>query len=172
MKEVGEVLSSSNGIPVLLIVVVSVIVLLLFAKLGFFRFKGKGLVVGKTENELRAILLKQKEFIHQYFSCITQEILANLEKMGIDSTYVQVNFVVEKVIDQWLGWMLVNHISDNEHYVNLKIEQSKMIMTKALGLVNRSLLQDTELMEYLNKECERASIEVIKGILEIYKLEN
>lgn len=171
MKEAGEVLTSSNGIAIVVIFILAVILLLLLARLGYFSFKGKGLTVGKTENEVRSILLKQKEFLLQYCSYLSQSIVSDLAKKGIEITYINIDYVVEKTVDEWLGWLLVNNICEDDAYVNLKIQQTKLIMLKAIGRVNPELLQKQELVNYFNILCEKTTKEIIKGMLGVYKME-
>lgn len=171
MKEAGEVLTSSNGIAIAVIFILAIILLLLLARLGYFSFKGKGLTVGKTENEVRSTLLKQKEFLLQYCSYLSQSIVSDLAKKGIEITYINIDYVVEKTVDEWLGWLLVNHITEEEAYIKLKTQQTKLIMLKAIGRVNPELLQNEELVNYFNSLCEKTTKDIIKGMLSVYKTE-
>lgn len=171
MKEAGEVLTSSNGIAIAVIFILAVILLLLLARLGYFSFKGKGLTVGKTENEVRSTLLKQKEFLLQYCSYLSQSIMSDLVKNGIEITYINIDYVVEKTVDEWLGWLLVNHITEDDAYLKLKTQQTKLIMLKAIGRVNAELLQNEELVNYFNVLCEKTTKDIIKGMLSVYKTE-
>ena len=171
MKEVGEVLTSNNGIAIAVIFILAIILLLLLARLGYFSFKGKGLTVGKTENDIRSTLLKQKEFLLQYCSYLTQSIISDLNKKGIDIPYIQIDYVVEKTVDEWLGWLLVNHISSDEAYIKLKIQQTKLIMYKALGRVDPKLLQDEDILAYFHALCEKITNDIVKGMLSIYNNE-
>lgn len=171
MKEAGEVLTSSNGIAIAVIFILAVILLLLLARLGYFSFKGKGLTVGKTENEVRSTLLKQKEFLLQYCSYLSQSIVSDLVKKGIEITYINIDYVVEKTVDEWLGWLLVNHITEEDAYIKLKTQQTKLIMLKAIGRVNPELLQNEELVNYFNSLCEKTTKDIIKGMLSVYKTE-
>lgn len=171
MKEAGEVLTSSNGIAIAVIFILAVILLLLLARLGYFSFKGKGLTVGKTENEVRSTLLKQKEFLLQYCSYLSQSIVSDLVKKGIEITYINIDYVVEKTVDEWLGWLLVNNITEEDAYIKLKTQQTKLIMLKAIGRVNPELLQNEELVNYFNSLCEKTTKDIIKGMLSVYKTE-
>lgn len=171
MKEAGDVLTSSNGIAIAVIFILAVILLLLLARLGYFSFKGKGLTVGKTENEVRSTLLKQKEFLLQYCSYLSQSIVSDLVKKGIEITYINIDYVVEKTVDEWLGWLLVNHITEEDAYIKLKTQQTKLIMLKAIGRVNPELLQNEELVNYFNSLCEKTTKDIIKGMLSVYKTE-
>ena len=171
MSEFFNVLEGGNGIAILIILVIFTILLLVFGRHGYFSFTGKGLRVGRTEGELRTILLKQKEFLLQYCSYLTLTIISDLSKLGIELSYVSVDYVVEKVVDEWLGWLLVNHILEEEAYVSLKVKQTKLIMLKAVGRVNSQLLQDENLVSYFDNLCERVTKEIIKGILSVYRNE-
>ena len=154
------------------ILLLAIILLLLLSRLGYFSFKVKGLAIGQTENEVRAILLKQKEFLLQYCSYLTQSIISDLQKKNVVISYINTDYVVEKVVDEWLGWLLVNHISEEEAYVKLKVQQTRLIMLKAIGRVNADLLQNEALMEYFDNLCECATLTIIKGVLSVYKMEN
>ena len=172
MESVSKILTSSNGITILLLVFIGIAVFMLLGKAGYFSFKGKNVTIGRTENEVRSVLLKQKEFVLQYCSYLTQNIISDLAKVNIEVTYVNTDYVVEKVVDEWLGWLLVNHISEEEAYVKLKVQQTRLIMLKAIGRVNADLLQNEALMEYFDNLCECATLTIIKGVLSVYKMEN
>ena len=78
---------------------------------------------------------------------------------------------VEKVVDEWLGWLFVNHITSDQAYIDLKTQQTKLIMLKAIGKVNPDLLQSETLMSYFDGICKRSTAEIIKGVLSVYKQE-
>lgn len=172
MESVAKILVSPNGVVILLLVFIGIAVFMLLGKAGYFSFKNKNFSVGRTEGEIRATLLKQKEFLLQYCSYLTLMIISDLAKFGVDDvSYVNTDYVVEKVVDEWLGWLLVNHVTDDEAYIKLKTQQSKLIMLKAIGRVNSSLLQQEELLKYFDKVCEKSTKEIINGILGVYKME-
>ena len=167
MESVSKILISSNGITILLLVFIGIAVFMLLGKAGYFSFKGKNVTIGRTEGEVRATLLKQKEFLLQYCSYLTLMIISDLAKFGVkDVSYVNTDYVVEKVVDEWLGWLLVNHA-----YIKLKTQQSRLIMLKAIGRVNSELLQKEELLNYFEGICEKCTKEIINGVLGVYKIE-
>lgn len=172
MDQIGKIFASSNGVPIAIICVTAIIIFLLLGKFGLFSFQGKGLSIGKTEDELRAVLLKQKEFLLQYCSYLTQLIISDMGKINIQVSYINTNYVVEKIVDQWLGWLLVNHISEDDAYVRLKVQQAKLTMFKAIGKVNKELLQNDDLKNYFEVICEKSTKEIIKGLLAVYKLDS
>lgn len=171
MGSIEKILVSANGVTILLLVFIGIAIFMLLGKAGYFSFKGKRVTIGRTENEVRSILLKQKEFVLQYCSYLTQNIIFDLAKVNIEVTYVNTDYVVEKVVDEWLGWLFVNHVSNDQAYIELKTQQTKLIMLKAIGKVNPDLLQSEELVKYFDDICKRATIDIIKGVLSVYKQE-
>lgn len=171
MESIEKILVSANGVTILLLVFIGIAIFMLLGKAGYFSFKGKRVMIGRTENEVRSILLKQKEFVLQYCSYLTQNIILDLAKVNIEVTYVNTDYVVEKVVDEWLGWLFVNHVSNDQAYIELKTQQTKLIMLKAIGKVNPDLLQSEELLKYFDDLCKRATIDIIKGVLSVYKQE-
>lgn len=172
MENVEKILVSANGVAILLLIFIGVAIFLLLGKAGCFSFKNKNIIIGRSEDEVRAVILKQKEFLLQYCSYLTLMVISDLAKFGVDDvSYVNTDYVVEKVVDGWLGWLLVNHVTDDEAYVKLKIQQSRLIMFKAIWRVNPSLLQKEELVHYFDSICEKTTKEIIKGVLGVYDLE-
>lgn len=171
MESIEKILVSANGVTILLLVFIGIAIFMLLGKAGYFSFKGKRVIIGRTENEVRSILLKQKEFVLQYCSYLTQNIILDLAKVNIEVTYVNTDYVVEKVVDEWLGWLFVNHVSNDQAYIELKTQQTKLIMLKAIGKVNPDLLQSEDLLKYFDELCKRATIDIIKGVLSVYKQE-
>ena len=171
MESVENILTSANGVTILILIFIGVAIFMLLGKAGYFSFKGKNVTIGRTENEVRSVLLKQKEFVLQYCSYLTQNIISDLAKVNVEVTYVNTDYVVEKVVDEWLGWLFVNHITDDQAYIDLKTQQTKLIMLKAIGKVNPDLLQSENLMKYFDEICQRSTTDIIKGVLSVYNQE-
>lgn len=171
MESVAKILTGTNGVQILLLCFIGVAVFMLLGKAGYFSFKGSKVTIGRTENEVRAVLLKQKEFVLQYCSYLTQSIISDMAKMNVEVTYVNTDYVVEKVVDEWLGWLFVNHICMDQSYIDLKMHQTRLIMLKAIGKVNPSLLQSERLVKYFDDICKKATTDIIKGVLAVYKNE-
>ena len=171
MESVEKILTSANGVTILILIFIGVAIFMLLGKAGYFSFKGKNVTIGRTENEVRSVLLKQKEFVLQYCSYLTQNISSDLAKVNVEVTYVNTDYVVEKVVDEWLGWLFVNHITDDQAYIDLKTQQTKLIMLKAIGKVNPDLLQNESIMNYFDDICKKSTTDIIKGVLSVYKQE-
>lgn len=115
--------------------------------------------------------MKQKEFLLQYCSYLTQRIISDLAQKGIKVDYVTTDYVVEKIVDEWLGWLIVNHITDDERYIEMKTQQARLIMYKAIGKVNARLLQNSQLHEYFENIVKSVTKDIVIGVLSIYKIE-
>lgn len=115
-ESIGNVLISNNAIVVLVTLLILVIVAAVLAKVGIFQFKGKGVTIGGDEDE-RAIIRQQTEW--------TQLFIQSLQQLPIfegNDTYHTL-YVLEKVFDEVLNWIVFNHISDGENYISIKQEK-------------------------------------------------
>ena len=115
-ESIGNVLTSNNAIAVLITVLILVIVAAVLAKVGIFQFKGKGVTIGGDEDE-RAIIRQQTEW--------TQLFIQSMQQLPIfegSDTYHTL-YILEKVFDEVLSWIVFNHISDSENYISIKQEK-------------------------------------------------
>ena len=107
---------SNNAIAVLVTLLILVIVAAVLAKVGVFQFKGKGVTIGGDEDE-RAIIRQQTEW--------TQLFIQSMQQLPIfegSDTYHTL-YILEKVFDEVLSWIVFNHISDSENYISIKQEK-------------------------------------------------
>lgn len=115
-ESIGNVLTSNNAIAVLITLLILVIVAAVLAKVGIFQFKGKGVTIGGDEDE-RAIIRQQTEW--------TQLFIQSMQQLPIfegSDTYHTL-YILEKVFDEVLNWIVFNHISDSENYISIKQEK-------------------------------------------------
>lgn len=115
-ESIGNVLTSNNAVAVLITLLILVIVAAVLAKVGIFQFKGKGVTIGGDEDE-RAIIRQQTEW--------TQLFIQSMQQLTIfegNDTYHTL-YVLEKVFDEVLNWIVFNHISDGENYISIKQEK-------------------------------------------------
>lgn len=115
-ESIGNVLTSNNAVAVLITLLILVIVAAVLAKVGIFQFKGKGVTIGGDEDE-RAIIRQQTEW--------TQLFIQSMQQLPIfegSDTYHTL-YILEKVFDEVLNWIVFNHISDSENYISIKQEK-------------------------------------------------
>lgn len=115
-------------------------------------------------------MIKEKEYTIMFCSNLIQQIISDLKFRGLDIGYVNISYVLEKVVIEWLGWLMVNNINGSEEYINNKCQQVEFIILKGVGKVNIDLLQKASLKEYIHEECYKWTRELINGLLTIKKL--
>mgnify|MGYP003312938289 CR=1 FL=1 len=115
-EAVGNILTSSNALLVLITLVILVLVISILAKLGIFSLNIKGVNIGGDEDE-RAIIRQQTEW--------SQLFILGLQKHPIFKGYDTYHtlWVLEKMFDEVLNWIVFNHISDSENYISIKQEK-------------------------------------------------
>ena len=115
-ESISNVLTSGNATAVLLTLIMLVIVLAILAKKGIFQFNGKGVTIGDNEDE-RAVIRQQTEWSQLFVQSMRQ--LPIFE--GSDTYHTL--YILEKVFDEVLSWIVFNHISDSENYISIKQEK-------------------------------------------------
>ena len=113
---IKSVLTGQNALAVLITITVLVIILAILAKKGIFQFNGKGITIGGDEDE-RAIIRQQTEW--------SQLFILGLQNHPIFKGYNEYHtlWVLEKMFDEVLNWIVFNHISDSENYISIKQEK-------------------------------------------------
>lgn len=115
-RAISDVLTSGNAPSVLLTILLLIIIIAILAKLGIFRLNVKGVNIGGDEDE-RAIIRQQTEW--------SQLFILGLQKHPIFKGYNEYHtlWVLEKMFDEVLNWIVFNHISDSENYISIKQEK-------------------------------------------------
>ena len=115
-EAIGTVLTSKNAHPILITILLLIIIIAILAKLGIFRLNVKGVNIGGNEDE-RAIIRQQTEW--------SQLFILGLQNHPIFKGYNEYHtlWVLEKVFDEVLNWIVFNHISDSENYISIKQEK-------------------------------------------------
>lgn len=115
-RAISDVLTSGNAYSVLLTILLLIIIIAILAKLGIFRLNVKGVNIGGDEDE-RAIIRQQTEW--------SQLFILGLQQHPIFKGYNEYHtlWVLEKMFDEVLNWIVFNHISDSENYISIKQEK-------------------------------------------------
>lgn len=113
---IGGVLTSGNAWMVLISFLVVILVASILAKKGILQLNVHGVKFGGDEDE-RAIIRQQTEW--------SQLFIASMQQLDIfegSDTYHTL-YVLEKIFDEVLNWIVFNHISDSENYISIKQEK-------------------------------------------------
>lgn len=152
MGSISEIVNGSNGIPVLVFIMLVLLGLYWSAKRGLVSFKGKGLSVGKTrENELR--IIREQMQAMEYMADASINSLP--EELRTGSSYYRAKYVIAKFRDLMEQCIIYNHITKDPIYIRLKQDEAYNIIMK---LTDDKFFRTPEFKAYLN--------DLVKSILE------
>lgn len=119
---VNNLLESKAFIPSLLFVIGLVVTAIIGVKQGWFKFRGKGITIGKDENE-RRIIRQQMEYLHTRCDSLESYLPKGLDHYR--SLYVISQFTnfLENII-------IYNHIKNDTEYIQLKFEMAYSLVLK------------------------------------------
>ena len=115
-ESIRDVLVSSNAIAVLISIIVLILIVAFLAKKGIFQLNVHGVQVGGNEDE-RAVIRQQTEWSELFIQS-----MRHLPMLSAYDNYHTL-YVLEKVFDEVLSWIVFNHISDSENYISIKQEK-------------------------------------------------
>lgn len=115
-KAISTVLTSSNALLSISFIVVLIILISILAKLGVFSLHVRGIRIGGDEDE-RAIIRRQIEWTELQIQAMANESIFE----GFD-TY-RTKYIMERVFDEIISWIIFNHISDDIGYISIKQEK-------------------------------------------------
>lgn len=116
---IKEVLVSSNGIFVTLILLVLIFVilslLLILIKSGLLKINTKHILLGNRVSE-RELIRRQIEKAHEFIMSIEGKI--NTDNTKYNGYFTK--FILERVYDKAIEWIIFNHITVNQIYIQDK----------------------------------------------------
>ena len=104
--------AGKSGLPVLVTVVVIILILMFAVKKGWVSFRGHGLEVGESKD--RNLIRNQFEYV----DAICNAKFVKLHEHIKDEFLCK--HIIDKVIDLFQLWVVVNNMSDDENYVRAK----------------------------------------------------
>lgn len=144
-ETIKAVLVSDNALSVLSTIIILIILLSVLAKLGIFKLNIKGLTIGEGENE-RTIIRQQIEWSEVFIQGLQKHPIFN----GYDEYHTL--WVLEKMFDEVLNWIVFNHISDSENYISIKQEK---IWNLVLTLVTEEKFTGKEFQDIVYESTEK-----------------
>lgn len=119
-ESLKDIFVSDNFGSIIIGISALIILLAYLVKKGIFSFKGKGLTVGISNEEELSIVRKQIEFC----SADTNNMLRDIMKTA-DNTEINIykaKYTIERVFDEMIKIVVLNHISTDSTYIMLKQE--------------------------------------------------
>lgn len=163
-QTIGDVLTSTNALQTLIVLVVIILIVALLAKANVLNINTKHLHFGmSSSDEERTVIREQIDWVHTYLQGLESKIRSVAsDHMLVYGGYFT-KYILEVVFDEIVKWITFNNIEDTERYVTVKQE-------KICSLVYAQGVRD----EYHSKEFARLICqwveEIIKKLIEIRKL--
>lgn len=158
-ETIGQILTSSNALIVLMFLLVILLVAVILIKNGYINFDTESLRIGYADRE-RNIIKQQQDYVWLHL----QDMEANLDKpKDYDKTLGQM--IIMAMYIEYVSWISFNHLTKSDAYISLK--QNRLV-----ALVNRYTVKEQfkadDFIEYIRKDTKETIYELIK-IREVYK---
>ena len=144
-QAIEKILLSDNSTIVLFFLIVIMLLLAHFSKKGVFKWHTEKLTIGVSENE-RAIIRQQVEWAE-----LEIESLAFAERFSRVDEW-RTKFILEKLFDEVLQWIIFNHITDSPEYISIKQEK---IWNLTQTFVIKDEFKSEEFKDFIYKEVEK-----------------
>ena len=144
-QAIEKILLSDNSAIVLFFLVIIILLLAHFSKKGVFKWHTERLTIGASENE-RAIIRQQVEWAElEIESLASMEIFSNVDEW-------RTKYILEKMFDEILQWIIFNHIKDSPEYISIKQEK---IWNMTQTLVVREEFRSDAFKDFIYKEVDK-----------------
>lgn len=158
-ETIGQILTSSNALIVLMFLLVIVLVAVILIKNGYINFDNESLRIGYADRE-RNIIKQQQDYVWLHL----QDIEANIEKpKDYDATLGQM--IIMAMYIEYVSWISFNHLTKSDAYISVK--QNRLV-----SIVNRYTVKEQfkgeGFIEFIRKDTKDTIYELIK-IREVYK---
>ena len=167
METIQNILTSQNAPMILFFMLIAFFVLAIMAQKGVFKLEKNGVQIGKPEKDTRAMLLKMSNFISEFCDAECISLCSDMANKGFEMNEQNAQYVFSFVQIEIDSWILVNHISDNDFYLQGRIRDIKNVVGKRIGEVNEKLRRNEEYMAEINKYCEDFTKRILKNLIEI-----
>lgn len=144
-QAIEKILLSDNSVTVLFFLVIIILLLAHLSNKGVFKWHTEKLTIGASENE-RAIIRQQVEWTE-----LEIESLASMEIFNHVDEW-RTKYILEKIFDEVLQWIIFNHIKDSPEYISIKQEK---IWNMTQTLVVREEFRSDEFKDFIYKEVDK-----------------
>lgn len=114
-----DILTSANGIPLVVILVLLVVLVIRMAiklgKAGLLNINTKYVHLGRNVSE-RELIRRQIEAAHEFIMSIEGKLVS--EKVEYQEYFTK--YILERVYDKVIEWIMFNHITVNQLYIQDK----------------------------------------------------
>lgn len=144
-QAIEKILLSDNSATVLFFLVIIILLLAHLSNKGVFKWHTEKLTIGASENE-RAIIRQQVEWAElEIESLASMEIFSHVDEW-------RTKYILEKMFDEILQWIIFNHIKDSPEYISIKQEK---IWNMTQTLVIREEFRSDAFKDFIYKEVDK-----------------
>lgn len=154
---IKDVLTSSNALIILIFLAFSIIVIYMLSRIGLLQVHTRSIQLGTVAYE-REIIRQQIEWTKLHYEGLENSIT---KPKGYD--HWRGKYIAERMIDEMVDWIIYNHISTSEAYIQVK--QDKMMNILKKYAIKEEFLSD-EFEEFIRNDTK----ESIKKLVQIRKL--
>ena len=130
-QAISEVLTSGNSLQILIFLALITILFVVLVKTGILAIKTKHLRIGQVERE-REIIRRQIETAHNFIMSIEGKVNSDTKQCNI----YFIKYILERVYDKVIEWVMFNNISNSSMYVQDKQETiCNLVYTFPIGEV-------------------------------------
>lgn len=116
---ITHILTSGNGIPITVILVVLIVIIIRMGiklgKVGLFSIHTKHIRLGSSVSE-RELIRRQIECAHDFIMSIEGKLIS--DEMKYNEYFTK--YILERVYDKVIEWIMFNHITVNQLYIQDK----------------------------------------------------
>lgn len=167
MEAVASVINSSNFLYAAVTICVLVILLAVLGKRGFFAYQGKGLKIGRSDNDARILIMQQVDYVESFLTEKRHELMNELMQYQVDFSPVNLSYTFEKIYDKILYWLLVNNIRTDRTYVQSKASEARRIMYATLSELKSPLINNEQFTGLMDRVTGEYVEELLKGLVQI-----
>lgn len=145
MMDISGIISSLFSKPYLYLATLAIVLLLIFT--GKLKLSFRGLKIGTDEKE-RLIIGRQTRYVENELAALASTLLR--EHPDFDPW--RTKYICEKVLDEFVRAIYMNHITDTEGYIDDRYET---ILTIVQQLAEKDYFWNEEFKKFLKDNTER-----------------
>lgn len=153
-QAIERVLTSPNGAAILIFLAFVIVVVLLLSKNGLLQIHTQNIQFGAATKE-REIIMQQVMWVTLHFEAMERTI-----KKPEGYSEWRGKYIVEKIIDEYVNWILYNHINLSDVYVSIKQD-------KIVNIVRKYVILDEFRTEEFEQMLRTDVVNCIKQLIKI-----
>lgn len=162
-ETLGKVLTSDNGLAVMLFFLVVVGLAVFAVRYGLIKIRTRHVRIGSAQDDERAIIRQQIEWSHLFIQSLASKIETDTSQYNGYFT----KYILERCYDEVVDWITFNHLNLESDYISIKQDK---ICALVYSLNVRDEFKTPEFKERMRKWTKEV-IERLVQIRSVYRLQ-